>query len=414
MPGRSDLHDRARDVGAQLERAARRALSPWLRSRVGYRFVARRALTGTVRQARRPREDAARVRGATCTDLPGLAPGASYRELEPPAPAAPMPAWWTWPRRFHRRRLPHMPRGQGVVEIPGGVVFGRRGHYGPDPGHVLVDACALWADDAPHALAEAERARALGIVDLDGVTMSLWANGGNYAHCLLQSIPRLALLERSFGWDADRFLLVDGAPAPMLEAIARVGVPADRIMVVPAVDAPAYRCATLRAATSPLTDEFAVPWVAEFLLSVFQPTIGASTPPRLYVHRGVARRRVLNEEHVLAALAPRGFTPVRLGGRPVHEQATLFANAEVVVATHGAALSNLVFCRPGTTVIELLGPNTATPAFAELAWRRGLDYHLVMGTEPTMPSRWWHWQPDADTRVDVAGLRRTLDDLGVR
>src|SRR6516165_7553513 len=74
MPGRSDLHDRARDVGAQLERAARRALSPWLRSRVGYRFVARRALTGTVRQARRPREDAARVRGATCTDLPGLAP----------------------------------------------------------------------------------------------------------------------------------------------------------------------------------------------------------------------------------------------------------------------------------------------------------------------------------------------------
>jgi capsular polysaccharide biosynthesis protein len=325
-----------------------------------------------------------------------------------------MPVGWRWPHRFHRRRPARTARGQGVLEIPGGVVFGRRGHYGPDPEHVLVDACALWADDAPRALAEAERARAFGLVDLDGVTMSLWANGGNYAHCLLQSIPRLALLERAFGWDADRFLLVDGTPAPMLEAIAHVGVPADRIMLVPRVDAPAYRCTTLRAATSPLTDEFGVPWVADFLASVFLPTARPSTPPRLYVRRGVARRRVLNEEHVLAALEPGGFTVVELGGRPVSEQATLFANAEVVVASHGAALANLVFCRPGTKVIELLGPNTATPAFAELAWRRTLDYRVIMGTEPTVPARWWRWQPDADTRVDVVALRRCLDDLGIR
>jgi hypothetical protein len=400
-----------------LRRAVRRTLGTLVRARVGYVFVSRRALAASVDRLRRPRPAARRVRAAVFADMAAIAPGASYRELEPPAPGAPTPVGWDWPRRFRSRDAPdppRPPRGQGVVEIPGGVVFGRRGYYGPDAGHVLVDACALWTGDEARSLAEADRARALGLVDLEGVTMSLWANGANYAHCLLQSVPRLALLERAFGWDADRFLLVDDAPAPMAEAIARVGVPADRIMRVPRVDAPAYRCTTLRAATSPLTDEFGIAWAAEFLRSVFLSDERPSTPAHLYIRRGVARRRVLNEQNVFAVLEPAGFTAVTLGGRPVCEQAALFANAEVVVASHGAALANLVFCRPGTTVIELLGPNTATAAFARLAWRCGLDYHLIMGTEPTVPSRWWTWQPDADTRVDVVALRRCLEDLGLR
>ena len=92
----------------------------------------------------------------------------------------------------------------------------------------------------------------------------------------------------------------------------------------------------------------------------------------------------------------------------------MFACADIIVATHGAALANLVFCRPGTVVIELMGTNTANTIFAELAWRRGLDYHLIMGTEPAPPDRWWTWQRFADTVVDVRGLRTCLERLGFR
>ncbi len=37
----------------------------------------------------------------------------------------------------------------------------------------------------------------------------------------------------------------------------------------------------------------------------------------------------------------------------VREQARLFHDAEIVIAPHGAALANLVFCRPGTHILEL-------------------------------------------------------------
>ena len=98
------------------------------------------------------------------------------------------------------------PRGDGVVEIPGGVVFGSRGHFGSDPNGVLADACSLWPDFERQALLDSADALAVGLEELDGVTMSVWANPDNYAHCLLQSVPRLDLLRRAFGLEADRFL----------------------------------------------------------------------------------------------------------------------------------------------------------------------------------------------------------------
>ena len=120
---------------------------------------------------------------------------------------------------------------------------------------------------------------------------------------------------------------------------------------------------------------------------------------------------MLNEDEVLALLEPAGFEAVTMDGRSIEEQAAMFASAEVVVATHGAALANLVFARPGTVVVELMGRNTVSDMYALLAWRRELSYHLIMGTEPAPPERWWTWQFRADTIVDVRELRNRLERL---
>ncbi len=122
---------------------------------------------------------------------------------------------------------------------------------------------------------------------------------------------------------------------------------------------------------------------------------------------------MLNDEEALALLEPLGFEAITMDGRSIGEQASLFASSAVIVATHGAALANLVFSRPGTAVIELMGTNTASPVFAFLAWRRGLDYQMIMGTEPAPPRRWWTWQIDADTVVDVSGLKLGLERLAL-
>ena len=278
---------------------------------------------------------------------------------------------------------------------------------------MLADACLLWPGDEREALVDAANALAVGLEELDGVTMSMWADGANYAHCLLQSVPRLELLRRAFGLEADRFLVNAPTPRATVEAFAILGIPTDRLHLVPARSAPAYRCEVLRAATSPHVEEFGLSWTAAFLNELFLPDPPGGDARRIYVRRGVPRRAVLNEDEVLGLLEPAGFEAVTMDGRSIGEQATMFASADVVVATHGAALANLVFCRPGTAVIELLGPNTATAAFTFLAWRRGLEYHMIMGTEPTPPERWRTWQVDADTVVNVRELKNCLERLAL-
>ncbi len=63
------------------------------------------------------------------------------------------------------------------------------------------------------------------------------------------------------------------------------------------------------------------------------------------------------------------------------KQVRLFTGVSVVVGLHGAGLSNIVFSRPGSAVIEMgaWGPHNdgrgPPPCFANMAHRLGLWYH---------------------------------------
>jgi capsular polysaccharide biosynthesis protein len=62
---------------------------------------------------------------------------------------------------------------------------------------------------------------------------------------------------------------------------------------------------------------------------------------------------------------------------PVPQQATLFASAATVVAPHGAGLANLVFCAPGTRVVELITPAWVRATYWQLAACVKLQYSYL-------------------------------------
>jgi hypothetical protein len=77
------------------------------------------------------------------------------------------------------------------------------------------------------------------------------------------------------------------------------------------------------------------------------------SPKRIYISRNDARlRRVLNERDILPELEGRGYERVTLRGMPLPRQAALFLNAEAVAGPHGAGLTHIAWCRPGTKVTE--------------------------------------------------------------
>jgi hypothetical protein len=95
---------------------------------------------------------------------------------------------------------------------------------------------------------------------------------------------------------------------------------------------------------------------------------------KLYVTRRNAKvRRVRNEAEVADYLTDRGFEVVALEERPFREQVQLFAEAEVVVAQHGAGLINLLFAQ-SPRVLEILSDQDRQIYFSLISKSRGFTH----------------------------------------
>lgn len=81
---------------------------------------------------------------------------------------------------------------------------------------------------------------------------------------------------------------------------------------------------------------------------------GPRAPRLLYLSRGSANTRVMAGEAALRRrLAAIGFRVVEPATLSVDAQVALFAGADVVLGSAGAAFANVLYCRPGTVVIEI-------------------------------------------------------------
>jgi len=107
---------------------------------------------------------------------------------------------------------------------------------------------------------------------------------------------------------------------------------------------------------------------------------------KVYVSRGSAElRKPKNEAALIDMLKGQGFEVHDPGRLPFREQAALFSSAGVIVAPHGAALANLMFCRPGTRVLEFFPRNFSNPCFAMMCRAMGLEYRYLFGGKGDMP-----------------------------
>ncbi len=105
----------------------------------------------------------------------------------------------------------------------------------------------------------------------------------------------------------------------------------------------------------------------------------AGGPMAIYLsRRGAKLRNAANEPELVEALAARGVEEFVASDDNHTEQIARFRAARVVVAVHGAGLTNLIFCRPGTRVIEIFPKNYVKSPYWRLAHRLDLRYRPVL------------------------------------
>ncbi len=74
----------------------------------------------------------------------------------------------------------------------------------------------------------------------------------------------------------------------------------------------------------------------------------------IYISRNDSKNRIIkNEKEVVNYLKKYDFEVYELSKFSFLEQIKIFSEAKIIVSMHGAALTNLMFCKPGTTIIEI-------------------------------------------------------------
>jgi capsular polysaccharide biosynthesis protein len=84
--------------------------------------------------------------------------------------------------------------------------------------------------------------------------------------------------------------------------------------------------------------------------------------------------QIINNDEVKKNLIKMGFSIHETGKMSFFEQIYLFNNAKVIVGAHGAAFTNLVFCKPKTKIIEIIPkshPNTVNKKISKV---KNLNY----------------------------------------
>ena len=118
----------------------------------------------------------------------------------------------------------------------------------------------------------------------------------------------------------------------------------------------------------------------ELILKAYQNTyrdIDSKSKNRfIYVSRNKAKgRNLIEEDSLVKELSKIGFTVVHLERMHWSEQIRIFSNASFIVAPHGAGLSNLIFCKEGTKVVEIFNPQYVHWCYWQLSSIRNLLYY---------------------------------------
>jgi capsular polysaccharide biosynthesis protein len=247
----------------------------------------------------------------------------------------------------------------------------------------------------------------------DDVVAVLASRGdGNYYHFLHDVIARLSVLERWRDAPAiDRYYLPQTTRFQR-DLAALAGIDGDRIIDSDA--APHLQARRLVVPALPDLDLGHPAWATDALRERLLPAEVAAVPGRcIYVTRGRQRhnRIVLNEDEVLAALAAYDVQVVDPSALTVAEQIRTFAEAELIVAPHGAALANLTFASAGAAVVELFAPDFVQGCYWKLAATvPGLSYRYLVGEGRTSPRR-AGLGVSSDILLDVRSLKRVVDGV---
>ncbi|MEM9908804.1 MAG: glycosyltransferase family 61 protein [Cyanobacteria bacterium P01_D01_bin.44] len=159
--------------------------------------------------------------------------------------------------------------------------------------------------------------------------------------------------------------------------------------------------------------------------SAFIKRPAKETGRRIYLTRDHVKtgRKVANEAQLRALLSAYGFQAVIADNLSLSNQATLFNESKYVISPHGATLANIVFCEPGTRILELfnrMDRSAWRPVYSRIAEKCELELMPLAPKQTVLPQTVQDEdgqndkvQHRTDFVADLSAIQAILTDWGL-
>lgn len=203
----------------------------------------------------------------------------------------------------------------------------------------------------------------------DGTVLSLvqGASGNNYFHFLFDVIPRLRMCEEIYDLNKISYFYVPGIFNWQKKIFEVFGIQKDRLInskknkhieadKIIAVDHPWYHSGVIHSEVENLPN-----WIVFWLRNKFINLAAKfDNCDKIFIDRSESdfkHCQLQNNDEMIDFLSTKGFKSYKVGQLDFFEQIYLFKNAKTIIGPHGAAFTNIIFCKPKTNIIEIIPDN---------------------------------------------------------
>jgi capsular polysaccharide biosynthesis protein len=249
----------------------------------------------------------------------------------------------------------------------------------------------------------------------EGVLLSC-GHDANYFHWLAECLPKLLWMDSLEQFNDVPLLIPAGLHTNLMVALKRLNTHNRQLIYIETGTSCAVERLIVPSALSRIVDRYegspvfnvdivlSHTWLTKVSERLKENVSYRKKPWRkIFLTRRKGIRALGNREQIELMLLEQGFEIVELEGASLDFQIELFSEASMVVAPTGAALTNMLFCRPGTKVIIFMSNHETTNFYfwSNLGAINNLDITTIAGERLFKLTDYWSVHDDYVVDADL-------------
>lgn len=211
-------------------------------------------------------------------------------------------------------------------------------------------------------------------------------SANNPWHIWIDVISKFRLMEKRWSTDFSRYVYILANESKYFQKVLQELFPDVKVIVMPKNETWQFKH-LLVPSLSNSKDGVVIPPLPEWLRHFKGlPGLKAVKPRKkiIVLRPGAKTRKLVNSDELVLAL--KGWQTVALETMTIKQQMKTFAEATHIVAAHGAGLINLLWCSPGTKVIEIQDKKMIhKKVYPVLSHHLGLKHELYLADTVPVP-----------------------------